>query len=780
MAGRYRRPTTPEQREKATRAREAKLAAAHQSLAERVTALATGPEWRAWLDVAARFHHYSFNNTLLLLAQKPDATQVAGYTLWQQLGRQVGKGEKGLVVLAPVTRRFDDETTDDIRHAGHGGNGPPMPGPAGDKADAGRRRVVGFRPTYVWDVSQTTGDPLPEPPMPQLLAGQAPDGLWDALAAQCTAAGFTVDRRPIAGDAGPNGYTAYATRRVVVRSDVDDAQAVKTLAHELGHVLMHDPTSFPAGETKGCRGGREVEAESVAYLLAAEHGLDTSGYTFAYLAAWATETGDVDATLRTTGTRVLATAHQILDATRPEPADEAVERVAVDGDILAARTTFGAARTDSLRDTATAPVSEPDVPRRERLVAANAGAAEFFFAQYPTSWAPTYLEQRIGTAMLDDRSGRVGYAPAGWTQLTKQLRRQGFTDEEILTSGVGVRASSGRIVDRFRDRLMFPIRERTDDGVEVVGFVGRRSPADDNAADARNPKYLNTPQTSLYSKGEHLLGLAENTDLLRRGGLAVLVEGPLDALAVDHAAQGTMAGLAPLGTAFTDTQAAQIRERLGAESDRIVVAADNDPAGQKAARSAYHLLTAHRLDPRWATLPPGLDPAQTAELHGPAALVDRLVTAQPMARQLVDHSLAGEDLTWVERQVAAARLASSIIAKAPPDTWEREINAVAMSTRIDPGLVRSTLVETVATDTDAVGRPIGPTVPDGVADDWQSTHAAAEVAAFSACRTSLRCRSDAPEERSGAVVSTLAVTHHARSVTSGDRMDSRWGRGTGT
>jgi DNA primase catalytic core len=723
VAGRYRRPTTPEQREKATRAREAKLAAAHQTLTEQVTALATGPQWRAWLDVAARFHHYSFNNTVLLLAQKADATQVAGYTLWQQLGRQVGKGEKGLVVLAPVIRRFDDETTDDRRHAGDGGSGSLVPGPVGgDPADAGRRRVVGFRPAYVWDVSQTTGDPLPEPPMPQLLAGQAPDGLWDALAAQCTAAGFTVDRRPIAGDAGPNGYTTYATRQVVVRADVDDAQAVKTLAHELGHVLMHDPTSFPAGETAGCRGAREVEAESVAYLVAAEHGLDTSGYTFAYLAAWATETGDVDATLRTTGTRVLATAHQILDVTRPEPADEAVERVAVDGDILAARTTFGAARTDALRDTATAPVSEPDVPRRERLVAANAGAAEFFFAQYPTSWAPGYLEQRIGTAMLDDRSGRVGYAPPGWTRLTDELRRQGFTDEEVLTSGVGVRASSGRIVDRFRDRLMFPIRERTDDGVEVVGFVGRRSPADDNAADARNPKYLNTPQTSLYSKGEHLLGLAENTDLLRRGGLAVLVEGPLDALAVDHAAQDTMAGLAPLGTAFTDTQAAQIRAHLGAESDRIVVAADNDPAGQKAARSAYQLLTAHRLDPRWATLPPGLDPAQTAELHGPAALVDLLATAQPMARQLVDHSLAEEDLTWVERQVAAARLASSIIAKAPPDTWEREINAVATSTGIDQGLLRSTLVETVATDTDAMGRPIGPTVPDDTADDRQPMH----------------------------------------------------------
>ena len=121
----------------------------------------------------------------------------------------------------------------------------------------------------------------------------------------------------------------------------------------------------------------------------------------------------------------------------------------------------------------------------------------------------------------------------------------------------------------------------------------------------------------MYTKGEHLFGLAENTDLLGRGGLAVLVEGPLDALAVDRAARGTMAGLAPLGTALTDAQAGQVRALLGAGSDRIVVAADNDPAGQKAADAAYRLLTAHRLDPRGASYrrastrhrpPNGMDP----------------------------------------------------------------------------------------------------------------------------------------------------------------------------
>src|SRR4051794_29151424 len=181
MAGRYRRPSTPEQRAKAAAAQQVKLAALHDTLTEQVTALATGPQWRRWLDVAAKFHNYSFNNTLLLLAQKPDATQVGGYNLWQELGRQVVKGEKGLTILAPVTCRTADAAADTAEPAAPP---PPAPGASSDGQQS-PRRVVGFRPAYVWDVSQTSGDPLPAPPAPTLLQGQAPDGLWDALAAQC-------------------------------------------------------------------------------------------------------------------------------------------------------------------------------------------------------------------------------------------------------------------------------------------------------------------------------------------------------------------------------------------------------------------------------------------------------------------------------------------------------------------------------------------------------------------------------------------------------------------
>ncbi|MGI8850635.1 MAG: ArdC-like ssDNA-binding domain-containing protein [Acidimicrobiales bacterium] len=375
MTGRSRRPLSAGQRAAADEAREAKLVALHQQLSQQVSVL--GQEWQRWLDMASKFHAYSFNNTLLLLAQNPEATHVAGYKLWQQLGRQVNKGEKGLAVFAPVTRKTDMATDDPPKQA----SDPPTSEPAA----TGSRRVVGFRPAYVWDVSQTSGDPLPEPAAAQLLAGHAPEGLWDALAAQCATAGFTVERRPIGGANGPNGYTAFGRHEVVVRSDVDDAQAVKTLAHELGHVLMHDPASFVGDDTIRCQGIIEVEAESVAYLVAADHGMDTSQYSFAYVAGWAAGTGDVQAALSSTGTRVLAAAHQVLDASHahmtpvdPESSDQ-LERHA---GRLIARAAAGAERTSTLRDTPQRPTGH-QAAGRDAETRLNLDDAAWYYIQGP-------------------------------------------------------------------------------------------------------------------------------------------------------------------------------------------------------------------------------------------------------------------------------------------------------------------------------------------------------------------------------------------------------------
>lgn len=269
---------------------------------------------------------------------------MAGYQTWKHLGRQVNKGEKGIAILAPVIRRAGRSTGAD----GQDGQdvGPvdvvepasPRPGPsgappAGEGTSArATRRVSGFRPTYVFDVSQTTGEPLPEPPAPELLAGEAPAGLWDALAGQVAAAGYDLERGPCDG---ANGVTTPATRTVRVRDDIDDAQAVKTLAHELAHVLLHthrpaqpnaarDPVAVAGSGRPSavqerdelqlvCRGVGEVEAESVAYLVTAAYGLDSGVYTFPYVTTWADGVQGQTAqdVVRSTGERVLTAARQI-------------------------------------------------------------------------------------------------------------------------------------------------------------------------------------------------------------------------------------------------------------------------------------------------------------------------------------------------------------------------------------------------------------------------------------------------------------------------------------
>lgn len=280
-----------------------RLRRAHNRLTDAVAALTTSDGWRRMLTVAARFHNYSPHNVLLIGVQRPDATHVAGYRTWQSLGRQVRKGERGIAIIAPYTGRTD----------GHAADAPSSEPSPGLLADDGQRVLRGYRVVHVFDVSQTEGEPLPEV-TPQMLTGGAPAGLWDALAAEVAAAGFALRD----GDCAPaNGVTDYLARTVTVRPDLPPAQRVKTLAHELGHVLLHEPTERPADMD---RGRAEVEAESVAYLVAHAHGLDSNDYTVPYVAGWA---GGATGVLLATAERVMSAADRILTAappTRPIPA----------------------------------------------------------------------------------------------------------------------------------------------------------------------------------------------------------------------------------------------------------------------------------------------------------------------------------------------------------------------------------------------------------------------------------------------------------------------------
>ncbi len=280
--------------------RREQLAAIHQQLTDAVDQLATSDAWLHMLQVAARLPSYSLNNTLLVAVQRPDATAVAGYRAWAAVGRQVRRGEKGIAILAPCLYKAEES----------------------DGAEPGdaARVLRGFRVVHVFDISQTDGPPVPE--APQLLRGEAPDGLWEQLATLVAQDGFELQR----GDCGgPNGYTDYQRRVVRVRDDVDDAQAVKTLAHELGHIRAdheHRYLGAPASSRR-CRGLAEVEAESIAFIVLASSGADASSFSAPYVAGWS---GGNSEMLTATAERVTSCASGILGATgRRDRAGVAVE-----------------------------------------------------------------------------------------------------------------------------------------------------------------------------------------------------------------------------------------------------------------------------------------------------------------------------------------------------------------------------------------------------------------------------------------------------------------------
>jgi antirestriction protein ArdC len=230
--------------------------------------------WRQALEFRSRFHTYSFLNSTLIVAQRPNARLVAGYRKWQELGRQVQKGEKGIAILAPIVKR-DDEDTD-------------------------LKVIVGFRTVKVFDIGQTEGAAIPQPDPPKLLEGDSPSisAALGALEDYCQDIGLQLRRDLDHTEA--LGVYRPTTKSISLRSDLSKLQELKTLTHELAHALLHDLSSE--------RSQAELEAESCAFLVLHDLGLDTNQYSFAYLAHWA----DSLEALVAAGERASQTAQKIL------------------------------------------------------------------------------------------------------------------------------------------------------------------------------------------------------------------------------------------------------------------------------------------------------------------------------------------------------------------------------------------------------------------------------------------------------------------------------------
>lgn len=300
-------------------ARDAKLELLHERLTGAVEALVSGDDWKRALEFAARFRAKSFNNTLLIWVQHldayeagrtaaPEPTFVAGYKQWKALGRSPLAGGS-MQIFAPLMARFASSTPQN-----------PESWRRLDKYEKPKAgevvwsKMVRSIPVRVWDISMTAGPPIPERPSPVLLEGQAPEGLWDGLVGLVEAEGFAVLRVEHEGMIhGANGLTDYQARTVAVRTNMDDAAQVKTLAHELAHVKLHGPDNPDATRHRGVG---EVEAESVALMIGAAHGMDTAAYTIPYVSGWAGTVTDKDPAevVQTTGERVRKAAGAILDA----------------------------------------------------------------------------------------------------------------------------------------------------------------------------------------------------------------------------------------------------------------------------------------------------------------------------------------------------------------------------------------------------------------------------------------------------------------------------------
>lgn len=301
------------------------------TIAAQVETLGSSEQWAAYLEFAGSFHTYSLNNLILIWAQCPTATRVAGFKQWQERGRQVISKEDGarsIAIRGFATKKFtaaDEKSGEEtekkhvyfpIRTVFDIADTIPITEEMLEKIKSGPR---GNPKAKVW-----TGDHNPV----RLLEGEDEHGIADRLETFVESLGWTVHYVPRNGTA--NGRTMLdGSKRVEVVEDMSPAARARTLAHEVGHLLMHtDPaTGLRAADAPDDREVLELEAESVAYVVAGALGQDTSGYSIGYLCGWASGDGEAVAA---TAKRVLETAKKILEEAFPIVDDESEDETPED------------------------------------------------------------------------------------------------------------------------------------------------------------------------------------------------------------------------------------------------------------------------------------------------------------------------------------------------------------------------------------------------------------------------------------------------------------------
>ncbi|MDF1597700.1 MAG: toprim domain-containing protein [Acidimicrobiia bacterium] len=599
----------------------------HEQLQDSLQELVTSEDWQRALAVAARFHDYSFANTRLIWAQSLargfTPSRVAGYRAWQELDRHVRRGERGLQILAPLIRKVTPENGEDEE-----------------------RRVVGFRVVHVFDIAQTDGEPLPEVPV-ALVEGDLPSH-WDQVSELITDAGFELQVADLDRLGEANGITDWQHRDVVVRASLPGAQRFKTAVHELAHVRLHEPTS---DGRPSCRGIVEVEAESVAYMVCAALGIDSAGYSLPYVASWSG--GDLTK-VSATANRVIGCARQVLTQLEQERRLE--------------REHITASPRIEARDRET-PAPSPAPRARSDLETVVSAATGFYQGQLRKPEGAEALEYLRGRGIDNEALDRwqLGYAPGAWEALTLALRQEGFSEDLLLEAGVAGRSRDGRLYDRMRSRVIFPIH---DEHGTPSGFAGRLLSGD-------GPKYLNTPETALYQKRSLLYGLHLAHKPILGAGKAVLVEGYTDTITAHQA--GLTNAVATGGTALTEEHL----KTLARITSNVTLAFDGDRAGLQAVERAAELGRAHQgIRLHVARLPEGHDPADLLANGGRHSLEEAIANAAPLEHHLIDQIICQHNVEEPEAVPRVIRAALRVV-KTIADSGDRSRAIGYLASRID-------------------------------------------------------------------------------------------------
>lgn len=248
-----------------------------QSLESGVEELFTSNRYQEFLKTMAKFHNYSFNNTMLIAMQRPDATLVTSYKNWQSMGRQVMKGEKGITIIAPAPykKMKEKEILDENQRPIMGTDGKP-------KTEKVEVTVPHFKAVTVFDIAQTSGEPI-QTLAPELLTAAVQD--FDSFM-QAIQKISPVPIRFDEIDGNANGYYHNADKEIMIKKGLSESQTLKTAIHETAHAKLHDKEIMESLGVEKDRLTKEVEAESVAYCVCSSFGLDTSDYSFPYIAGW--------------------------------------------------------------------------------------------------------------------------------------------------------------------------------------------------------------------------------------------------------------------------------------------------------------------------------------------------------------------------------------------------------------------------------------------------------------------------------------------------------------